>query len=334
MPWTLKPAPASQPFDVVAFGENSVDLVAVTARAWVPGEKVAVDRLLTLVGGQAATTAMACARQGLRVRYVGAAGADDRGDLVRRVLTEARIDVVLETPPGAATRTAIVLVDAASGERTVLEHRDPLLAMSAPAVPLDAMRAGRVVLVDATHLDAAIAVARAARAAGIPTIVDVDRVEVPPSQKVPAAGPHAHDRVSALLEAIDVIIVPAPFLRTWSGEQTEANGLRALVDTFHPALAVVTLGAHGSLASAEGRLIRTAGFDVAVADTTGAGDAFRGGFAAAWLRLGEDADLDEVLRFANATAALACRGVGAMTSLPSFEDVAALVTAAASRQSK
>ncbi len=319
MTWTLRPAAASQPFDVVAFGENSVDLVGVTAQAIAPGGKVALDRLLTLVGGQAATAAVACARQGLRVRYAGAVGTDDRADLVRRTLLNEGIDVVAGAAAGALTRTAVVLVDSLSGERTVFEHRDPALAIAAGAVSIDALVAGRVLLLDATYPDAATAIARAARAAGIPTMVDVDRVET---------------SVTTLLRAIDVIVVPAAFLRTWSGEEAPADGLAKLAATFRPALAVVTLGQDGSLALLEGQQIRTPGFHVAVADTTGAGDAFRGGFASAWLKLGEKAHIEDVLLFANATAALNCRSVGAMSGLPDFADVAALVTATRHGQSK
>jgi sugar/nucleoside kinase (ribokinase family) len=60
---------------------------------------------------------------------------------------------------------------------------------------------------------------------------------------------------------------------------------------------------------------------VEVVDTTGAGDAFRGGFAAGWLHMGAGAQVAALLEFASAVAALSCRAVGAQTSLPTRAEV-------------
>ena len=59
-----------------------------------------------------------------------------------------------------------------------------------------------------------------------------------------------------------------------------------------------------------------------VRDTTGAGDAFRGGFAAGWLSLGGDASLEVLLRYATAVAALSCRNCGAQVALPTPGELA------------
>ena len=71
----------------------------------------------------------------------------------------------------------------------------------------------------------------------------------------------------------------------------------------------VTLGEEGSLAWCNGREIRTPAFQIDCVDSTGAGDAFRGGFAAACLRE-PNGDVEDVLAYANATAALNCRVLG------------------------
>jgi sugar/nucleoside kinase (ribokinase family) len=77
--------------------------------------------------------------------------------------------------------------------------------------------------------------------------------------------------------------------------------------------------------------VRTPAFPVPVVDTTGAGDAFRAGLAAAWVRGGEAATLARALAVANATAALNCRAEGAQQGLPSWEEVSALVGARSER---
>jgi sugar/nucleoside kinase (ribokinase family) len=86
----------------------------------------------------------------------------------------------------------------------------------------------------------------------------------------------------------------------------------------------VTLGERGSLARASGREIRTPGFRVDCIDSTGAGDAFRGGFAAGCLDAPEG-ELEEALRYANAVAALNCRALGARGGMPTAAEVAGLL---------
>ena len=118
------PAADRRDFDVIACGENSLDFVAVLA----PGSAQAGKRHLTSFalhpGGQAATAATACARLGLRARYVGAFGDDEWGTRASASLAQAGVHVVAATRSGTPGRIAVVLVDQA-GERTVLEYRHP-----------------------------------------------------------------------------------------------------------------------------------------------------------------------------------------------------------------
>jgi sugar/nucleoside kinase (ribokinase family) len=95
---------------------------------------------------------------------------------------------------------------------------------------------------------------------------------------------------------------------------------------FAAPMVTVTLGAAGSLTWCGGREIRTPPLSVDCVDSTGAGDAFRGGFAAACLGapLGE---LEEILVYANAVAALNCRALGARGGLPRGADVERLIAA-------
>ena len=86
-------------------------------------------------------------------------------------------------------------------------------------------------------------------------------------------------------------------------------------------MACVTLGNAGSLAICQGREIRTPAFEVAVVDSTGAGDAFRGGLISGYLLAGEEADVADVLTYATAVAALKCRSLGARDGLPRACDV-------------
>src|SRR6202035_3280236 len=103
------------------------------------------------------------------------------------------------------------------------------------------------------------------------------------------------------------------------------RALEAMEREFSPALVCVTLGEHGSLARSNGREIRTPGYPVACVDSTGAGDVFRGAFAAGCLRA-PDGQLEDVLRYANAVAALNCGGLGARGGIIGQDDVERFMT--------
>lgn len=307
---SLIPA-AHRAFDVVAFGENSLDFVGRGPRPRDGADKTSLSAFDLYVGGQASTAAVACARQGLRARYVGAFGADAWGATVRDALARERVDVVALERADARSRVAVVLVESESGDRRVFEFRDSHLAIDSASLPVDDLVSGRILMLDATDIAVSTAAARAARAAGVHTVVDVDR-------RVPG--------LAGLLAEIDVIVVPKIFLEDWTGRAGIGEALALIAEEFHPAATVVTLGPEGSLALVDGREVATPGFVVDVEDSTGAGDAFRGGFASAWARLGDGADIARVLELANATAALNCTMVGAQTGLPDWTAVERLVT--------
>jgi len=84
---------------------------------------------------------------------------------------------------------------------------------------------------------------------------------------------------------------------------------------------VATLGEGGALGWCRGEEVRIPAYAVEVRDTTGAGDAFRAGFAARWLELG-DADVLDLLEYAALVAGLSCRGLGAQAGLPTAAEVA------------
>lgn len=305
------PSPGSRPFDAAALGLNSIDLLVVLAEHPGPNSKQQIQRFARLPGGQAATAMVACARLGWRSRYIGRFGDDEHGALARESLTSEGVDISASvTVAGATNQFAVILVDARSGDRAVLWDRHPALAMRADEVSRDVAASGRVLLVDCHETPAATAAARYAREAGIPTVIDVEKVR-------PAIG--------ELLREIDVIIAAQGFPGQLTGHDELGRALRAMADEFRAAIVCVTLGREGSLALCGGREIRTPAFQVPAVDTTGAGDVFRGGFLAGWLTAGDGADLEDVLAYASAVAALKCRALGARAGIPCADEVERLL---------
>jgi sugar/nucleoside kinase (ribokinase family) len=307
----LRPLAPGRPFDMIALGLNSLDIVAVIPSHPVPGGKTRIERLASLPGGQSASAAVGCARLGWRTQYIGTFGEDDAARIGIESLERDKVDTSLvRRIPGATSHTSLVLVDARSGDRTVIWHRDPRLAMSAQDVPVEAVRAGRVLLVDDHEPFAATVAARAAREAGVRTVIDVEKLR-PGTEE--------------LLQHIDVIIAAETLPSELTGLPDLGAALRDMARRFEPSLTCATLGPKGSLSLVDGKEVRTPAFDVHVEDTTGAGDAFRAGFIAAWLRGGSDPNVHDVLRYAHGVAALNCRGLGARDGLPSHDEVEELI---------
>ena len=139
----LAPLAPDRSFDVITLGLNSLDIVAVIPHHPVAGGKTRIERLATLPGGQSASAAVGCARLGWKTQYIGAFGDDDAARIGIESLERDQVDTSLvRRVPGATSHTSLVLVDARSGDRTVIWHRDPRLAMSAADVPVAAIGRG------------------------------------------------------------------------------------------------------------------------------------------------------------------------------------------------
>ena len=305
--------PAGRSFDVIAVGENSMDLLATVPRWPSADEKLELLNLVSLPGGQAASAAVGCARLGCRTQYLGVFGNDEHGRSVERALRAEGVDTRTCVTAAAPNRTAFVLVDPSAGTRAVLSRRDPALHWPDVSGFSGRVTRTRSLLVDTTDLAAAIAAATAAKKAGVPVMVDVDRSE---------------PGVDRLLKQVDVLIAAEGFPQAHTGAKSIGPAMRQLRAEYGAAIVVVTLGRSGALCWDGQAEVESPGFVVPVVDPTGAGDAFRAGFLAGWLygtSYGTTV-LSGLLDFANATAALKCRAVGAQTGLPTRAEVLGLLT--------
>jgi sugar/nucleoside kinase (ribokinase family) len=304
--------PPGASFDIVGFGRNSIDLLAVVAEYPASNTKQRLQRFARLPGGEIATALVTCARLGWRTRYVGTFGADDLGTLSRESLRAEGVDVsAARVVAGATNQFAVILVDARSGDRTVLWDRHPALAALPGDLADEIVTSGRLLIVDCHDPAIAAQAAKLARSAAIPTIIDVERVR---------------PGTNELLQQIDAIIAAQAFPTELTGYDEPGRALEAMAREFQSPLVCVTLGRDGCLARCGGREIRVPAFPIDCVDTTGAGDTFRGGFAAGCLRA-PDGDVEDVLTYANAVAALNCRALGARGGIPTPAEVDRLLAA-------
>lgn len=297
-------------FDVVGVGANSIDFV-YRLPSWPRPEaglsKLPVRERTERCGGQTATATAACARLGLRVKYVGVVGADVYGARIVERLAGLGVDVSdVIRREGAMNASAAILIDEGSGERIVLWERSRALALHTSELPRDAIETARAVHVDDVDDPAAVATARIARQAGVPITTDLDRVT---------------DRTQELVSLASHPIFAEQVPTELTGETDPERALRALRRA-HPGLLTVTLGAKGAAALDGDRFITIPGHHVRAVDTTGAGDVFRGGFLYGLVR-GWSAD--RILQFANAAAAVSCTKPGAIDGAPALNDVKLLL---------
>ena len=294
---------------IVVVGSLNLDLVIPVKRQPRPGETLIGGDRSETEGGKGGNQAVAAARLGASVCFVGRVGADDEGQRLRATLEHEGIDVshlvtdedapsgmalitvaedgenVIVVSPGANDRVDITDVEDARG---LIEAADVLVCQH--EVPPEAV-------------EAAI---RVASAAGVRTILNPA-----PARAVP----------SATLAQVDVLVPNQSELGALCGvdapTSTEAAGdlAESLVG---PKAVVVTLGSEGALVVTAGQRTLVSSSAVAVIDTTGAGDTFCGALAVA---LGEGLELSEAARFAARAAALSVGAAGARGGMPGRDEL-------------
>ncbi len=300
------PLPASKPFDVVALGLNAVDHLCVVPEYPEYGFKRKMSAFSRQGGGQAATAMVACSRWGARTKYMGKVGPDELGSFSLESIASEGVDVSDVLVAGFGTNQfAFILVDASTGERTIIWHRGPELAIDPNELVREAFGQGRVLLLDGHEVAASIQAARWAKEAGVPVVLDAERVK---------------EGTDELVGLTDVLLASSDFPALLTGASDEREALETL-SGLGPTLVGMTLGRDGSIALYRGEWIRTPGYAVDAVDTTGAGDIFHAGFVYGMLR---DWPLEDILRFANAAAALSCRALGGRTGIPAIEETTAL----------
>jgi len=297
------PIPRNKPFDVVGVGINVIDYLFRIPHFPEPDTKMDARDAMIQGGGLTATAMVACARLGLRTRYIGKLGGNEIGQMAREEMKREGMALrAAVKAPGVPNRFCVVLVEEASGHRTIVRQRDPRIWLKPGDLSQAAVCAGRVLHLDGHEGDAAVQAARWAKAAGIPVSVDAEE----PTE--------CREELFALS---DILIVGQRFGRMLTGRHDTQDILGELA-RLGPACVGLTLGGAGSALRYRDEIVQAPVFSVSVVDTTGAGDVFHGAFLYGFLQGWEAGD---ILRFANAVSALKCTCLGGRTGIPRLEDV-------------
>lgn len=293
--------PGNKPFDAVGFGLNAVDHLIVVPEYPAFDTKMRLLEHKQSAGGQTATAMVSLRRLGLKTAYAGRFGSDPEGQFGLATLKDDGVNVdFAEVVEGAANQIAFITIDVRSGERTIVWDRDERLAYKPEDAPAEFGSLGRVLHLDAHDPPACVRVAKAARDSGTIVSADIDNV---------------YEGLPELLPLIDILIGSKEFPHRVTGITDERAALIELRERYGCAVVGMTIGAAGAVVYCNGEFIESPGYRApgGCRDTTGAGDAFHGGFLYGFLM---DQDLETSLKLGNAVAAIKCSALGARTALP------------------
>ena len=308
---------ARPPLDVLAIGEPMIEFNQTRAgeTAWLQG-----------FGGDTSNIVVAAARSGARCGYLSRIGDDAFGERLLALWKQEGIDAsgVLVDPDA---HTAVYFVEHdASGHRFSYLRRDSAASRLAPAdlTPDIGARAAIVcasgisLAISPSACDTVFAAFEAARAKGARIAFDANLRE----RLWPL--PRARAMNSAAAAMADFFLPSLEDALTLSG-LPPASDPRAVLDWAHglgAGTVVLKMGAQGAIASDGKKVLKVVAHQVDSVDATGAGDCFCGAFLA---RTAAGDDLEAATRYANAAAALATTGFGAVAPLPDPQAVAALL---------
>lgn len=303
---------------IVVVGSLNFDLVVHVARMVAPGETLTGTEFQSHPGGKGANQAAAIGRLGHPVYMMGRVGSDAFGEELRSSLDTAGVDTTfVATCEGSSGVALIVLSSNGENSIVVVPGANALLKPEDLDANLEVLRSASIVL---TQLEIPLAtvahLAEICAREGVPLVVD------------PAPAQHLPPEILRNVSWITPNEVEARFFSSHGSSQNGESGLKTLSNhlmSLGPRNVLLKLGERGAyLATRDGDRTAIPAFKVPVLDTTGAGDAFNGAFAAA---LARGAAPVEAAEFASAAAALSVTRFGALPSMPMRDEVEALLRA-------
>ena len=305
---------------VVIVGSFIQDLAFYTKSFPQPGDSV-VGEFRAGPGGKGFNQAVAATRAGAPTLFVGAVGRDVFGAGAKKFAHDAGIQAQFVEKKKEPTGTAVISINAA-GQNQIIVALGANLTLHKQDVPTAPLQSAQVVVCQGENDFKTVAhVLRTARKAGATTVLN--------------PAPMRADFVFDLLRHTEVLIpnepefcallrgLPRSGMRNLAPEDLSrlpGDQLHTLCRMFNVPIVIVTLGARGCFVSQPEVYTRISPHEVDAVDTTGAGDAFVGGFATGLVKLNRN--ILEAAHFANAVAALAVTRHGAAAAMPTAREIA------------
>lgn len=292
-------SPGGSRVAVVGIGQACVDILGKVPRFPEENTKSELLEVRRQCGGPASTAMVTLARLGVPAAFVGSVGDDASGRTIAATLDAEGVDGSgLRITPERTSQFAFISVSRGTGYRTVFWHRGTAPPLTAGDVDLSRFPHARMIHLDGLMIEASLAAARQARERGMRVVMD--------------AGTLREGSLD-LLPLVDELIASEGFARSLGGNPEAPETAVRVLQAHCPGRVVVTLGERGSIGHDGRGFVRQEAFDVAVLDTTGAGDVFHGAYMFGLL---EGWTMDRCMQCAAAAAALNCMHLGAQEGIP------------------
>ena len=299
---------------IAVVGSFGHDLIMQVSHIPARGETVGEGRFSDAFGGKGANQALASARSGGTVLFVGCVGHDDSGDKAIKSFTDEGINTTYMTQTEAeGTGTAMIFVgDDGENSITVAPGANyHLKEAQVDAAETELSSADLILMQLEIPMATVEYVLEKSRGWDIPVMLN------------PAPAKPLSDRA---LQNIHTLVVNETEAEIVSGEKLDGeDSLSRISQQLRdkgPEVVIVTLGAKGAYVVSEEFTGTVAGNKVDTLDTTAAGDVFCGSLATA---LCGNSTLQEAVKFANAAAAIAVTRLGAQPSVPHKSEIESFI---------
>ena len=313
-------------YDVTALGELLIDLTQ-------NGMSEQGNPILEANPGGAPCNLLAClSKHGHKTAFIGKVGKDGFGEQLTKGLVETGISTEGLQYDTQVHTTLAVVHTYADGDRDFSFYRNPGADMMLKAEEVDEQiiknskifHFGSLSMTDQPVRSAHLHALKIAEEAGCLRSYDPNlRPPLWPNLEV------AKENILELMAHCDILKISDNEIQWLSGKEDYDEGIAWLRSQFDIPLIFLTLGKDGSRAYCGDVRTQQAGFKLNTIETTGAGDTFFGSVLHQILEKGfrpyTKEELDEMLRFANAAAALVTTRRGALRVMPSAEEIAVVL---------
>ncbi len=278
--------------DVLCAGHACYDLVFSVDRHPSEDEKVFADDLVSSGGGPAANAAIAVSRLGLKSGFAGYLGQDFYGEMHLQELIQHQVNTQFIVRGDSPTPLSAVLVKP-DGKRALINYKGSTKALSGNAMDFSSLNA-KVILFDGHEPEISLNLLELARKHKTPTVLDAGSL---------------HEGTEKLMNKVSYLVASEKFACQYAGDVKTALTRLAKKS---PAV-VITLGKKGLIWQTGKQIGKLGAVSVNAIDTTGAGDAFHGAFAAA---VAKNMDWQDILTYSSVAGSLCCTKIGARQGLP------------------
>ena len=285
--------------DVLCVGHASYDLVFAVDHHPEADEKTFAQQFISCGGGPAANAAVTVSRLGFKSAFAGYLGNDYFGQRNFEEFEKAAVNTDLIARGDLPTPVSAIWVKP-DGKRTLVNYRGSTRPMAASKLDFSRCHP-KVVLFDGHEPDVSLSLIKTLQGRNIPTVLDAGSV---------------HKGTLKLLALVDYTVASQKFSHESTGKDDPKQAAVKLNQ--YCASVVITLGERGLVWKNKQGSGSLPAFSVDAVDTTGAGDAFHGAFAAG---LASGKRWRELLTYAAAAGALCCAKYGARPAIPSAREV-------------